>query len=110
MFIEGLYYPKAISNTLLILIPKVPNPTSFSEYRLISLCTCFNKIVSKLITTRLAVVLPKLISSEQSGFIRGREIVNVLLAQELVSSMNHSNRGGTRAIKLDMEKAYDRLD
>lgn len=67
-FLEGLQLPKAIANTLLNLIPKGPNPSSFADYLPISLCNFSNKVTSKLISTRLAPLLPKLTSFEQSGF------------------------------------------
>ncbi|KAJ6821965.1 uncharacterized protein M6B38_131310 [Iris pallida] len=55
--------------------------------------------------------MPKLISREQSAYVRGREIVdNTILAQELIHDTASSNRGSNIAIKLDMAKAYDRLD
>ncbi|XP_058068824.1 uncharacterized protein LOC131218159 [Magnolia sinica] len=61
--------------------------------------------------TRLATVLPKLISPEQGAFIQGRAIVeNVALAWENFREINRKIHRGNIAIKFDMEKAYDRVN
>lgn len=60
--------------------------------------------------TRLEGILPKLISKQQSGFVKGRNIAdNILLAEELMSMINKKSRGSNVAIKLDMAKAFDRV-
>ncbi|CAA7387638.1 unnamed protein product [Spirodela intermedia] len=48
--------------TFITLIPKVVNPTSFRDFRHISLYNVCYKVVSKIITTRLSVFLDRLIS------------------------------------------------
>ncbi|KAG8499648.1 hypothetical protein CXB51_006070 [Gossypium anomalum] len=55
--------------------------------------------------------LPKLISQEQAGFIAGRNISdNIIIAQEVIHSMRCNRKERKRmAIKLDLEKAYDRV-
>ncbi|KAL2471459.1 Uncharacterized protein Adt_39595 [Abeliophyllum distichum] len=71
----------------------------------------FNKLVTKLLNSRLSNILPQIISAPQSGFIPGRLIGdNILLAQELLHTLDTKVRGGNAILKLDMAKAYDRLD
>ncbi|XP_070055164.1 uncharacterized protein [Nicotiana tomentosiformis] len=90
--------------------PDVESPTNFSELRPISLSNFTSKIIFKILSRRLNLVLDKLISDNQSGFVKGRLITkNILLAQEIVQNVNQSNRGGNVIIKLDMAKAYDRM-
>ncbi|XP_049357633.1 uncharacterized protein LOC125822286 [Solanum verrucosum] len=56
-------------------------------------------------------ILPKLISPNQSGFVKGRNITeNVLLAQEIISEIRKRGKPANVVIKLDMAKAYDRVD
>ncbi|XP_071905984.1 uncharacterized protein [Coffea arabica] len=56
------------------------------------------------ITATTVVLIPK------SGFVKGRQLAdNFLLAQELVSDIGKSSRGGNVVLKLDMMKAYDRV-
>lgn len=73
------------SHTCLVLIPKVESPATFDDFKLISLSNFSAKIISKILARRLNPLLPKLISGNQSGFVKGRLITdNVLLAQEII--------------------------
>ncbi|KAH0769685.1 hypothetical protein KY290_013666 [Solanum tuberosum] len=109
-FFSGDILPKKIIHTCLVLIPKIDHPQSFSDLRPISLCNVSSKIVSKILNARLASILPRIISKNQTGFVKGRTILeNIILAQEIISDINKPNRGGNMVIKLDMTKAYDRV-
>ncbi|CAL1352559.1 unnamed protein product [Linum trigynum] len=101
------------SHTIITLIPKVANAEFMRQMRPISLCQVFYKIISKVLTSRLAVVLPFVISDTQNGFIKGRDISdNILIAQEVMQFLKTKTQGRDRwmALKLDMEKAYDRVE
>lgn len=98
------------NNSCLVLLPKVEHPESFSDLRPISLSNFSTKIISKILSTRLDPILPKLISENESGFVRGRLITeNILLAQEIFHGINKESIGGNVVIKLDIAKAYDRV-
>ncbi|KAK4409550.1 hypothetical protein Sango_0028000 [Sesamum angolense] len=63
----------------------------------------------KLMTIWLGHILPKVLSLSQSGFVPGRLLSdNVLLAQELIHSLESRRREANVVFKLDMAKAYDR--
>ncbi|WRX24225.1 Reverse transcriptase domain - like 10 [Theobroma cacao] len=110
-FFQGSPFPRGVTSTTLVLLPKKPNVCHWSEYRPISLCTVLNKIVTKLLANRLSKILPSIISKNQSGFVNGRLISdNILLAQELIGKIDAKSRGGNVLLKLDMAKAYDRLN
>lgn len=57
-------------------------------------------------------MLPKLISRSQNAFVPGRQIQeNVILGHELMYTLKHKQgRGGLLAVKIDLEKAYDKVD
>ena len=103
--------PSEINKTLIVLIPKSEHPTSFKMYRPISLCTVFYKTVTKIIVNRLQAILPDLIGPHQTSFVPGRHITeNIIIAQEVIHSMRRKmGKKGFMAIKVDLEKAYDRL-
>ncbi|XP_075083444.1 uncharacterized protein LOC142167183 [Nicotiana tabacum] len=109
-FFGGSTMPRYITNACLILLPKVEFPNSLTEFRPISLINFINKIISKVISTRLATILPRIISANQSVFVKGRTISeNIMLAQEIVQGIKKPNPGANVVIKLDMAKAYDRV-
>jgi hypothetical protein len=54
--------------------------------------------------------LPKLIDVDQTGFIKGRSILeNFVYATELVQS-NYKRKAPTLVIKLDFAKAFDSVN
>ncbi|KAL2476812.1 DNAse I-like superfamily protein [Abeliophyllum distichum] len=80
-FFAGGHFSRGFSATSIVLIPKQDNACRWSEFRPISLCTVLNKLVTKLLNSRLSTILPQLISAPRSGFIPGRLIGdNILLA------------------------------
>ncbi|XP_073051339.1 uncharacterized protein [Primulina eburnea] len=109
-FFQGSPMPKGFTATTITLIPKVEGARAWSDFRPISLCNVTNKIISKLLYSRLRDVVERLVSPNQSGFVPGRMISdNILLAQELTHSIALPTRGGNVILKLDMAKAYDRV-
>ncbi|XP_019224305.1 PREDICTED: uncharacterized protein LOC109205994 [Nicotiana attenuata] len=109
-FFSSHTMPRYMTQACLVLLPKVEFPSSLSEYRPISLSNFINKIISKLICSRISTFLPKMISPNQTGFVKGRSISeNIMLAQEIVQGIKKPNIGANVVIKLDMAKAYDRV-
>lgn len=109
-FFAGNQIPKAITHTCLILIRKVDCPQTFNDLRPISLSNFSCKIISSLLNQRLSPLLHKLISPNQTGFIKGRSITdNITMTQEMVHNISKPSAYGNVVLKLGMAKAYDRV-
>ncbi|XP_021716827.1 uncharacterized protein LOC110684695 [Chenopodium quinoa] len=99
--------------TNVALIPKVKNPTCISQFRPFSLCNVLYKLASKSVANRLKPLLHDMVTENQSAFVPKRQITdNALIALELFHTMKKRSKGlrGTIAMKLDMSKAYDRVE
>ncbi|XP_042051649.1 uncharacterized protein LOC121796962 [Salvia splendens] len=87
-FFSGAFMPRSFTATMIILILKKLNPVTWGDFRPISLCNVTNKIITKILASRLAPLLPLVIASNQSGFNKGRLLSdNALLAQELIHDL-----------------------
>jgi hypothetical protein len=96
--------------SMLTLIPKIEDVDEMKSFRPISLLNYSFKIFSKVLTVRLERVSQRLVAKEQSAFIRGMYILeSVVIAHEIVHSIHKSKDPGV-ILKLDYEKAYDRVN
>jgi hypothetical protein len=96
-----------LNSTFIALIHKVNKPIGFGDYRTISLCNLYYKIISKIITNRIKPCLSNLISKEQLGFLKGRHIQDAIgIVQECLHSIRKKKLKDL-VLKLDLQKAYD---
>ena len=63
---------REFNNIVVVLIPKIKNPTSPKDFRPISLCSVVYKTIYKIIASRLKPYLQDIISPNQSAFVLGR--------------------------------------
>ncbi|WCJ43897.1 hypothetical protein M5689_024606 [Euphorbia peplus] len=106
-------FPASLNDTIIVLIPKCDQPDSMSNLRPISFCNVLYKLIAKVLANRIKIILPEIISESQSAFVLGRALVdNVFIAFESLHYMQKNKKGpsGNVALKLDIRKAYDRVD
>ena len=102
-----------INKTNISLIPKTNHPTRMTELCPISLCNVTYKLISKVLANRLKTVMPSIISENQGAFTTERLISdNVLVAYEFMHYLKNKKGGkeSFMSIKLDMSKAFDRVE
>lgn len=104
--------PTYLNQTLVVLILKRIGPKLFGHFRLISLYTIVYKIVSKVIVNRIRPFMQQFVSPLQAAFIPGRKgHDNMIITQEILHSMEKKKDcSGVMALKIDLEKAFDRLE
>ncbi|XP_028790032.1 uncharacterized protein LOC114746021 [Neltuma alba] len=103
----------ALNKTNVVLIPKVENAECVGQYRPIGLCNFAYKIVSKVLANRMKPILARIISQNQRAFIEGRLIQgNIIIAHEAYHYLKNKKkcRKYEMVVKIDMNKAYDRLE
>jgi hypothetical protein len=82
------------------LIPKKEGANTSADYRPISLMHSFAKIFGKLMATRLAPELPKLISPSQSAFIKKRSIHDNFFFVKGISKEAHQKKNPLLFLKV----------
>ncbi|XP_019416122.1 PREDICTED: uncharacterized protein LOC109327431 [Lupinus angustifolius] len=109
-FMPGWILPNLNSN-LIVLIPKFSGADKSEDFRPIALANFQFKVITKVLADRLAAIAPLIVSNQQRGFIKDRQIHDcICIASEAINLLEYKSFGGNLAIKLDVKKAFDTLD
>lgn len=107
-FFHFVTLPRSFSSYFIILIPKVSSPIRLGDFRPISLLGSLYKLVAKMLAGRLAPIMDNLISSNQSAFIKGRQLVDgVVAVNDIIDLARKKKKKECLIFRVNFEKAYD---
>jgi len=99
-----------MNSNVVSLIPKVQGVDSIKDYTSTVVANFKFKIISKILADRLALVVARIISPNQYGFVQGRQIQDCIgIVSEAINMLSKKVRGGNVAYKVDIHKAFDTL-
>lgn len=99
--------PTIFKHSLIALIHKDKLSHRFVEFRHISLCNTFYKIITKVLANRMKKVLSFIINDSQYTFMKGKDISkNITLAHELCNDLHHNKF----VAKLDLLTAFNMIN
>jgi hypothetical protein len=92
------------------LLPKQKEATHIRQFRPICLLNVSFKIFTKVMVNRLTGIATRLINPSQTAFIPGRNIMEgVVMLHETIHELHKKKMSGV-ILKLDFEKAYDKVN
>ena len=113
LYNHALQHPRSWSHhfteSQICLLHKKGPTTDLKNYRPIALLNTDYKILTGALNTRLCNIAPQILSSTQTGFVKGRLITDCIHTVDLaIRSLEIQEERGL-ILFLDQEKAYDRV-
>lgn len=97
----------SINNAIMVLLPKAEEAKMLRDYRPIALIHCFGKLISKVMSARLAPYLKDMLHQDQSAFIKGRTIHDNFRFVQASAKALYARRAPRILLKVDIAKAID---
>ena len=95
---------------IITLLPKVVEASKIQQFCPICLLRYIYKLITKSLTTRLEPYAKKLFSIQQNAFIKNRNIMDGIFSLHEIMHHTHVKKQTGSILKLDFEKAYDKVN
>jgi hypothetical protein len=100
---------KRLNFGVITLVPKLQDANTIKQYMPICLLNVDFKIFPKVLIDRVTPAMDKVISDNQTAFIKGKNILEgVVVLHEVIHEFRRSGKRGV-LFKIDFEKAYDKV-
>lgn len=100
-------YP--LNNSVIVLIPKTKNSYNVKDFIPISLINGLQKIMLKILANKLQECISKLIHQSQTGFLKGRQIIEGFIYVQELMHFTKENDIPLANFKTDIHKAFDTI-
>ncbi|KAH0773614.1 hypothetical protein KY290_010751 [Solanum tuberosum] len=102
---------KVVNGTSITCMPKIATPTQVKDYRPIACCSTVYKIITKVLTNIIKLVIRKIVSPSQSASIEGKRIIdNILFSHEVLKWYSRKGMSPRCTMKVDLSKSYDSIE
>ncbi|GJW06526.1 RNA-directed DNA polymerase, eukaryota [Tanacetum coccineum] len=108
-FFEHGSFASGCNSSFITIIPKILDPKVVNDFRPISLIGCIYKTVTKILASRLSMVISSLISDVQTAFLSNRQILDGPFIINEILSRCKTKKQETMIFKVDFAKAYDSI-
>jgi hypothetical protein len=109
-FYDGTLDIRRLNYGIITLLPKSKDARKIQKYRPICLLKCIYKWFSKCLTLRLYAVAGRLIHKSRAAFLQKINIMNNVLALHEILHETKRKQHTWVILKLDFEKAYDKVN
>ena len=106
---RGVLDVRRLNYGVITLVPKIQEANNIKQYRPICLLNVDYKGITKVLTNRFSPLAQTLIGSNQTRFVKGRNILEgVVVLHEIIHELKSTKKRGL-ILKIDFEKAYDNV-
>ena len=100
----------ALESAISLMSKKNKNRLKVAHWRPLNLCNCDYKIYAKILANRIQYVIPYLISQDQFGFMKNRQLAHNVLELNMVIDYCQRENLPSLITQIDFKKAFDMIE